>query len=53
MSGEFDDVRDVKGIMKSSIKPDSSDVGCMMTETCSRTVSGSVLDTLNYVLDGQ
>lgn len=53
MFGELDDVRDGKGMMKSSTKPESSDVGCMMTETCSKTVSGNVFDTLNYGWDGQ
>lgn len=47
MLGEVDDVRDGRGMIKSSVKPGSSDVGCMITETCSNTVSGSVFDTLN------
>ena len=34
------------GMMKSSVSPESA-CGCMMTDTCSSTVSGIVLDTLN------
>ena len=47
--GELAAVRAGNGMMKSSLSALSSDWGCIMTETCSSTVSGRVLDTLNYI----
>lgn len=46
--GDAEDESDGMGIMKSSFRwVEESVVGCIITETCSRIVSGKVLDTLN------
>ena len=46
MPGEVDADRDGRGMMKSSVSPESAE-GCMMTVTPSSIVSCNVLDTLN------
>lgn len=48
MAGEVAELSDGMGMMKSSTRSVSS-VACMITDVCSRTVSGNVFDTLNYV----
>ena len=45
--GELAAASDGRGMMKSSTNPISSDCGTIITETCSKTVSGNVFDILN------
>ena len=49
MPGDVADVSVGMGMMKSSVRAESA-CGCMITDTCSRTVSGIVFDTLNYAM---
>jgi hypothetical protein len=47
--GDVAVVMDGTGMMKSSVRPASS-LGCMMMDTSSSTTSGTVFDTLNYMM---